>query len=63
MGTMDEALKNHVTNYVEYNYLNELKNKHTGLLRFMYRNLLNHLHNPYGKTTSADLKTNNQRIN
>ena len=57
---MDESLKNQVINSVKYTYLKELKNKHTGFLGVMFRNLLKHLINRYGKIVAVDLKSNNQ---
>ena len=60
---MDESLKNQVINSVKYTYLKELKNKHTGFLGVMFRNLLKHLINRYGKIVAVDLKSNNQWMN
>ena len=60
---MDEALKNQVINSVEETYLKELKNKYTGFFGVTRCNLFGHLLDQYGKITTVNLESNNQRMN
>ena len=62
-GTMEKALDNQFIDSVEYTYIKELENNYTGSLGVVCRDLLDFLLVQYGKITTADLESKNQRMN